>query len=454
MVTTEYHSSNIGNGGILRGFTRNIHQFRTWLTQGSTCSSGTCSAVVPATACDSNGAAADGHNGGCWVGAGNNNTSGREGMLGAGRKAVYDLSPASAPEVSGKFRQDANVVVIMVGDADDQTTGYTTTNDGCVSAGCESISRFTAFFNNTGTVAQQDLNPLNKKITVHGIVCQDGSTCGETQATPRRNAAVFTATGGVRGNLESATSISTSFTTIINASIGASGHQMRKPPLGASVKVAMSDVENGAVCNKVDLPRSRVNGFDFDGLNRTLSFFGACRPPSALAATAAVSYRYWVDNTPNPNGTPPPCVNDPFYDSTEADFCRGKLECNTVTNVCECPANCGGVAPPGKVCNANKQVCDFVCTPDCGGTCGGYRTCNTVSCACECLPNATCAPGYTFKNSGGACGCFCDTQALSCGASYQADANSCACLCKPQCGGCSAGLTCNMSTCSCSGGLQ
>ena len=57
------------------------------------------------------------------------------------------------------------------------------------------------------------------------------------------------------------------------------------------------------------------------------------------------------------------------------------------------------------VCNPNKFVCDFVCTPDCGGTCSGYQTCDQNACACQCSQNATCAPGMVFQNSGGVCGC-------------------------------------------------
>jgi hypothetical protein len=227
---------------------------------------------------------------------------------------------------------------------------------------------------------------------------------------------------------------------------------MRKPPIGASVKVAIDSVLDPLTCNKNDLPRSRTNGFDFNGLTRTISFFGSCRPASNTSI-AAVSYRYWVDSTTNPNGNPPPCSFDTaYYDPNDPDFCKGRLTCNLTTNVCECPSNCGGTPPPGMVCNSNKQVCDFVCTPDCGGTCSGYQTCNQSTCACQCAQNATCAPGYTFINNGAQCGCFCNTAALNCGATYQADANACACVCRPNCGGCPIDRLCNMSTCTCDPG--
>jgi hypothetical protein len=239
---------------------------------------------------------------------------------------------------------------------------------------------------------------------------------------------------------------------IVNSAIATAGYQLLKPPIGASVKVAMSAVENGTLCNKDDIPRSRVNGFDVNGLARSIAFFGACRPAAGVTVEAAVSYRYWVDLTTNANGNDPPCKNDPNFDPNDPDFCKGKLQCNRMTNVCECPPDCGGTAPPGKICNTNPQVCDFICTPDCGGSCTGYQTCDIDACACQCVQNATCAPGFKFVNTGGQCGCVCDTAALGCGPTYTADPNSCSCVCTPDCNGqCTQGGKCNQSTCSCEG---
>jgi hypothetical protein len=67
---------------------------------------------------------------------------------------------------------------------------------------------------------------------------------------------------------------------------------------------------------------------------------------------------------------------------------------------------------------------------------------------------ATCAAGFVFVNTGGMCGCYCDTAALNCGPTYNADPASCSCQCKSDCGGCETGKTCNQSTCSCTGGIN
>jgi hypothetical protein len=430
MVTSSY----IGTG-TMRPFTTNINQFRAWLSS-SACVAGACSGFAGTTCTNQNQ---------CWVGTGGASV---EQLLGSARRAVNDLSPAPAPPVPpatdppGKFRQGATVVVVFLGDADDQSSGTNTT-----------AADYAAYFNNTGTVANLTMNPVGAKIVVHGIVCPSNGTnmgCGEDQNVPQRHAAVITATGGIRGDINTNPSITSTINQVVNSAINAAGYKMQKPPIGASVKVALSAVTDAVACPSAsNVPRSRVDGFDFDGVSRTISFFGACRPPTTGVVEAAVSYRYWIDITPNPGGNPPPCSQDTLYDPNDPDFCKGRLACDFMANVCVCPSNCGGGAPPGKVCDTNRLVCDFVCTSDCGGTCSGYQQCNTASCTCECVQTASCGVGYKFQNGAGVCGCVCDAASLNCGATYMANTNTCSCACLPNCGGCMTGEVCNPSTCSC-----
>ncbi len=441
MVTSEYsYATNTNNQNTVRGFTRNIDQFRSWLTQNSTCAAGVCNGLAPAVpACWTSGT-----NGGCWV---NTNGSSAERILDSAARAMTTLTPvpaAGAPDTITQFRNGAQVVVVLLGDADDQSAYNGTL-----------LSTFFGTLGATlGTGNTQRVNRVGP-VAVHGIICPAGSTCAETQQTPtRRTAQVITARNGIRGDIGNAAAISNAVQLIMNSAIASAGYRLQKPPIGASVKVAMDVVENGATCNKNDIPRSRADGFDFDGINRSLSFFGACRP-GAGATSAAVSYRYWIDSTPNPAGNPPPCITDTtFYDPTDPDFCRGRLACDRTTNTCTCPADCGGSAPAGKVCDTNKLVCDFVCTSDCGGTCSQFQVCDVGTCGCSCRQAATCPVGFRFDNTGGVCGCVCDTAALNCGPTYAADPGSCSCRCKADCGGCATGTTCNQSTCSCSGGIN
>jgi hypothetical protein len=389
MVTSNYHFGSLANSGKVRPFTRNVNKLKAWLKQGSTCqANGVCSVVgtVPeAPTCPGQGSTTEGANGGCWVGI---NGSGSEGVLGAARKAIDDLTPgtaAGASESLTKARADATLVVVLLGDADDQTTGYQSTSSNCGTGGskdvagssCEPVQNFINFFGNATSTATPS-NKTGRLITVHGIVCPSGSACGcdaavtnctlsestrEFNPQPvngvsrQRHAAVVNATGGVLGSIIDNNTIAASMNAIIADAIGNAGYKTLKPPIGASIKVAVSSVRNPAVCSANNLPRSTVNGFDFDGSARTLSLFGACRPADENA-TAAVSYQYWVDAVKDPDGGAP-CEDDPNYSPTEPDHCAG----------------------PTLGCNDTGDKC--VCKPNCGDACGAGTACDLATCSCE-----------------------------------------------------------------------
>jgi hypothetical protein len=421
MVTTSYPYSYGTGGNVLRGFTRSIDVFKGWLTQGNVCVGGFCSLSGGKVPCTSNDQ--------CWVDTTGDST---ERCLEAAAKAVSVLSPASAVELPGKARSGAKVVVIILGDADDQSSF--------------SVAQYASFFQTPSALVGSYQNLLTDKVVVHGIVCPAGQLCNEFQWYPQHHGEVISATGGVRGDISTPSSITATMQQIVQSSIGAAGYKLLKPPIGASLKVALAAVKEPALCTKDNLPRSRVDGFDFDGPAQTLTFFGGCRPAS-LGTEAAVSYRYWIDLSKNPDGSPMPCASDPYFDPTDPDFCKGKLGCNKVIDVCECPADCGALPPPGKICNTNKQVCDYICTHDCNGICGSLQICDPASCTCKCSPNATCAPGYLLSPV--SCSCVCDTAALGCGPTYEADPVSCSCRCKPDCGGCGKNEKCVISKCAC-----
>jgi hypothetical protein len=432
MVTTSYTASNEPNSTLLRGFTRNVNQFRAWLTQNSTCGgNGQCTNVTEATTCTSKNQ--------CWV---NIDGTGTERSLDSARKAINDLKAAGGTEDT-RIRPGAKVVVVILTDTRDQSSNPVTT--------------FSQYFLDTGSVVGESNNPVDQPIQVHGIICPpDGPRCWvdandpnnyEENANPR-HLDIIQATGGVYGSIRDAASITTTINAIVDSVIASVGYKTLKPPIGASLRVAVEAVTDAVTCpSAADLPRSRTHGFDVDGISRAVSFYGACRPKVAGTTQAAVSYRYWSDRTTNPNGVPPPCKSDPYYDANEADSCRGKLACNRATDRCECPADCGGGGAPGQVCNTDPAVCAFACTADCGGTCGTYETCSQSACACTCAPDATCAEGYDFDPN--LCACACNTAGLNCDAQHQPDANSCSCACKADCGGCGRREVCNPSTCTC-----
>ena len=186
MVSSSFHIVGEPNSSALRKFTRNVNKVKGWLTRDSVCTNNVCTGV-PTTpqAASCPGDTSEGSNGGCWV---NIDGSGNEGVLGAARSAVKFLYPGTdpgAPESLTKARKDASLVVVILGDADDQTTGETQTAANCGTGGskdvagscCEPVSNFTTFFGSvTGGAAPT--NPTGRLVTVHGIVCPAGGACG------------------------------------------------------------------------------------------------------------------------------------------------------------------------------------------------------------------------------------------------------------------------------------
>jgi hypothetical protein len=437
MVTTSYTSPGSTNHNTVRGFTRNVNQFRAWLTEDSVCSGGQCTQVTvdegtQPTSCTGNAQ--------CWA---NVVGSGVERPLDAARAAINALK-AEGSTAEPRIRDGAKVVVVILTDASDQSSN--------------SVNFFRQYFRDEGSIVGENNNPVNQVVQVHGIICPpDGPKCytdpddpaNDEPNTDPRHLDIIQATGGVSGSIRDPGSITTTINAIVDSVISSVGHKTQRPAIGASLKVAVAEVTDAALCpSPTDLPRGRTNGFDVDGVSRAVTFHGGCRPKSGTTPVA-LSYRYWTDRTTNANGTPAPCSTDRYYDAGDEDFCAGKLECNRGTNRCECPADCDGVGAPGQVCNTDPEVCAFTCPADCGGTCGTYETCDTAACTCACVENASCAAGYTFSTS--VCGCACDTSTLSCGERYQPDANACACVCKPDCGGCGRDEECNPSTCACEG---
>jgi hypothetical protein len=379
LVTSSYHlnPAKMPDEGLnarrLRPFTRNVNKVMAWLTQGTTCSATTktCNPAPTAgpTPATCPGDDSQGSNGGCWVDV---QGSSSEGVLGAARQAIIDMMPSTLPtqpESELKARRDATIVVVLLGDADDQTSAADEAIFNCGSnsqseAGtqCEPIANFVRFFG-TGSEVPAPTNPTGKHIVVHGIVCPSGTNCGEYNPMPtgstvnQRHVQVVNATGGIVGSIINDSSIATSMDAITGNTIGNAGYKTLKPPIGASIKVAMDGVKDAGVCKTGnDIPRSTVNGFDFDGRARTLSFFGACRPASE-GTNIAVSYRYWIDQMKDPDGSIP-CEDDPNYTSSEPDHCSGPLlGCNETGDQCVCKPNCGDSCGAGARCDMSSCSC-------------------------------------------------------------------------------------------------
>jgi hypothetical protein len=156
-------------------------------------------------------------------------------------------------------------------------------------------------------------------------------------------------TGGVIGDINVAKNnpaqLGLYIDAILNAAIAGTGHPLARPPISATIKVAMEAGSTKGTCNTADVPRDRTNGFDFDSASRRINFFGNCIP-NAAGHKIAVSYRFWNDGSPDPGGDP--CNHT----------CTAPQACDPTNATCYCPMNCGGACTGNSTCNPTTCGCD------------------------------------------------------------------------------------------------
>ena len=438
-----------------------------------------------------------------------------------------------------KLRNGAKVVVVWLTDAKEQTaSGVCDTNSCCyclpnaeVPTGympCSTTcnSGFTAVLHNDkisggsnphaswinparGTVGMDwaayfgSLPGNMGKAFVAGIVLAVGDQMLNDQGGPVEEVVtseyrdVITALGGVEMNLRNSQSYEQGLSQIVTSAAGqATSTKLKKPPIAASLKVAVS-ATMGACSNKADVPRSRTDGFDFDGAAQTLVFYGNCRPTAG--AEIAVSYRYWEDLTAanptyrDPLTCTPPLVVNALGDAcicTDCGGCDGALACNRTNCECICPSDCNGGCTgnlscdpdtcscvcemnvscgDGRIWDGSNGVCDCVClnegtscpagqyfsqatcSCECLATCGPNEVLDPSTCTCACPAQEGCPIGYTFDES--TCGCACDISQINCselGEHFVPDPDRCGCVCEEDCGdGCAQNEYCNPARCEC-----
>ncbi|MFO0599232.1 MAG: hypothetical protein U0228_28255 [Myxococcaceae bacterium] len=256
---------------------------------------------------------------------GTNGSATEEGFAGA----QTFMNRMGSPMASSTFRTDAQGHLIFLTDTREQS--------GVTAAAMQ------AFL--TAHIAQRSV--------AHAIVCPEGGSCGDDPETnPGKYHSLVRATGGVIADINvfkpanptpaQLAAQGAVIDAILNAVIGGTGTQLQRPPISATIKVAVATTRG--TCNGADVPRDRTNGWDIDPATRRIVFFGNCIP-SAAGVQVAVSYKYWNDGSPDPNGDA-----------------------------------CGGTCVAPMVCNPNQRTC--VCSPNCGG-CGTGFQCNGNTCACE-----------------------------------------------------------------------
>ncbi len=363
----------------------------------------------------------------CWfdqacTGPGNWVTTSGSGNERGFQSARMALDPGGF--FAGKVRPGAKLVLVVLTDTEEQSTGAGTT-----------AADYRAYFASLGA-------------QVSGIVCLGPGICSATELVSTKYIDVVNGMGGILASIQDFDLNLNTLATldaIIRAAVGsASPYVLSKAPISASFRVALQGPTVGACGGQPaagpvpSVPRSRQDGFDYYPPTNAVLFYGACRPAQA-GRDIAVSYRYWIAGSCGPDGCPTGCPNG----------CPSGKVCGP-GNTCICDAGCGGTCAANQRCDSG--TCGCVCAPDCGGTCGPSETCNVATCACQCTQSATCGPGYVFDSTPGVCGCVCDPgwfTPANCAAPRAFAPAACACVCPVDCGGCQAGYTCNQSTCSC-----
>lgn len=406
--------------------------------------------------------------------------------------APISLLPRSVVEDANKIRDGADVVFIFLTDTNEQsdceyracvqdedcpvrslcaTEGVCVSvdNDGCDADPNTNLDLWQEVFNNF-----DGLGNAQSRAFVAGIVCPVGANCSDYNDILYMNnrwRTFFSNVNGVEAQIPSdddpdrVAKLQEAVSRILDLSVAqASPYVLQKPPVSSTIKVAM-DAETQGPCNTADIPRSRVHGFDYDAATNSIVFFGNCRPKNEdVGERISVSYRYWTDESQNPDGEPPQCLG-----------CESPFVC--VDGQCLCPSDCGieGGLPAGQTCDA--ATCTPECLPDCGG-CAGGQVCDVDSCSCSC-PGGTClgdSPGADFVCNEETClwqcggcnpaeqpspfsTCNLDTCEWECGDGCDGnpvtgqfcDTNPAVCdfVCEPDCGGCGGGLVCDVAACAC-----
>jgi hypothetical protein len=415
------------------------------------------------------------------------------------------LSGGPADGNAARIRPNAQVVILFLTDAGDQSRNADGSGDGDRPA-TDDVFGWTAFSN--GGTSQDNVSTPNDvswdqsrtnepPLILAGILCvdetilppgapnyygcsgEDGSGTNEIQSSNSRSTYYDTIANmnGITGVLsdnngdgfpDQATAnaaIGQTITQIVDAVIGqVSPYQLSNPPISSTLKVALEGpLQNGgANCGAglvgnvlADVPRSRQDGFVYNAAANRIAFFGDCRPTS-LGTDIAVSYRTWIE------GDPPLC-----------DDCPPPFIC--VQDQCVCPSDCGtgGPIPPEQTCNST--TCQLECLPDCGG-CPLGQVCDPTpgNCSCSCPADPCDNPPAGFACNPSTCelecqGCpgtqgtnavcnmnTCEYECSGCGTGDAPARNYCnispdVCdyACMPDCGGCPGNTTCNMGDCAC-----
>jgi hypothetical protein len=268
------------NYGVIKGFTSDLAEFKSWLKQPCPLTDKSCIGSEQCT------------------GTEKGIESAYDALLNP-KNGATALLPTPGPEDQPdpkRLRRGAKLVLIFVSDAGDQSHGEAKYVVGSSPPPASDATDGPWFDKALGTwpdifakiAARPDLDGM----MAGAILCSDGS-CGETK-NPSLYDVLVQQTSGVQGDIMDDASVDATMQGIVDAAIGATGMQLSKPPISASLKVVQGNAS--PLCPQ-PTPQHPDNGYVYDGVTNRLSFFGNCRP-TAVGNPIAVSYKYWIDRGP------------------------------------------------------------------------------------------------------------------------------------------------------------
>ncbi len=191
--------------------------------------------------------------------------------------AYENLSAMPEIPVNRRFRAGAKVVVFMVADevgTNDDSRYFAVNQARWGMTYADHLSRAVMFFR-------------SHSIQVFGLV---NAVAGVPVCDPTRSAdmrrCVIVQTGGAFAEIGAATDadVAAAMARVVEAVIGsASPYRLTRSPITSTIKVRVRGM---------DVPRSRVDGFDYDPGTRSIVFYGATYRP-AMGQQIVVSYRVW-----------------------------------------------------------------------------------------------------------------------------------------------------------------
>ncbi len=280
-----------------------------------------------------------------------------------GLDAIDNSLPCAAGDDRYKLRCGAQVVVIVLSDEDDQAIEANSGGDNYAGPP------------DAATVAQFVTAYRDKGAVLFGILGGDPVCPTALNASKGINAVVNGVGGGSVGSICDADQTA-NVEAIIRAAFGVSStYRLAAPPISATIKVAQVQTPGGS---PLQVPRSRTDGFDYDGVSNAILFYGSFRP-GFDGLDVVASYRTFIDCVPQAeecNGRDDDCDGETDEDfDADADgwsVCGGDCDdgdpnvhpgaeeiCNHIDDDCD-----GEVDEGFDADGDGFRICDDDCDPD------------------------------------------------------------------------------------------